>query len=330
MKLPPLSKFRHLPKVLSAKEKIWLAVFMILAAGSFVYLTADFYRTRTRVIPKFGGELIEGIVGEPRFLNSLLRQSDADRDLSEIIFSGLAKYGAESKIVPDIAKSWEISEDGKTYTVFLREDVFWHDGKKFGADDVIFTITLAQNPDYKSPLRFNWQGVKAEKISDFALKFSLPNPYAPFLENLTLKILPRHIWENVPAKSFALAEFNVKPVGAGPYLVKSFQKDKQGQIKSYELAAFPKYFPGKPHIESLKFIFFDSEENLIAALNKKTVMAGAAIRPKNLEKIKKSGLAVLNLKMPRYYAVFFNATQSKILENKSVRLALNLAADKSQ
>ncbi|MDP1629299.1 MAG: ABC transporter substrate-binding protein, partial [bacterium] len=162
------------------------------------------------------------------------------------------------------------------------------------------------------------------------LKFSLPNPYAPFLENLTLKILPRHIWENVPAKSFALAEFNVKPVGTGPYLVKSFQKDKQGRIKSYELAAFSKYFLGKPHIESLKFIFFDSEESLIAALNKKTVMAGAAIKPKNLEKIKKSGLSVLNLNMPRYYAVFFNAGRSEILENKSLRLALNLAADKSQ
>lgn len=328
--MPPLFKFRHLPKILSAKEKIWLAVFAVLALGSFFYLSANFYFSRTQATPAFGGTLVEGIVGEPRFINPLLRQSDADRDLTEIIFSGLVKYDSNARIVPDLAQSWEISGDGRTYTLFLRQDVFWHNGEKFNADDVIFTITAAQNPDYKSSLRFNWQGIKAEKISDFQMALTLPNPYAPFLESLTIKILPRHIWQNVPAKSFHLAKFNTEPVGTGPYFVKSLQKDKKGSIKSYELAAFPKYFLGKPHIKSLKFVFFEDEETLVSALNRKEVTAAASLRAKSLEKIKKSGLAILNLNMPRYYAVFFNPVRSQTLNDKAVRLALNTGADKNR
>jgi peptide/nickel transport system substrate-binding protein len=329
-KLPPLFKFRHLPKILSAKEKIWLAVFTVLALGSAAYLSASFYFSRTRAVPDFGGTLVEGITGEPRFINPLLSQTDSERDLVEIIFSGLVKYDADSQIVPDLANAWEISEDGRTYTLFLRQDVLWHDGEKFTADDVIFTIAAAQNPDYKSSLRFNWQGIKAEKINDFQVTLTLPNPYAPFLESLTLKILPRHIWQNVPAKNFHLAKFNTEPVGTGPYFVKSLAKDKQGSIKSYELAAFPKYFLGKPNIKSLKFVFFENEEALVSALNKKEVMAAAGLRAKSLGKIKKSGLTVLKLKMPRYYAVFFNPVQSQTLNDASVRLALNIGTDKER
>ncbi len=330
MKIPPVFKFRHLPKILSVKEKMWFAVFAVLALGSFFYLSVGFYFSRTQVAPDFGGTLVEGMVGEPRFINPLLTQTDSERDLVEIIFSGLVKYDGSSRIVPDLASRWEISEDGKTYEVFLRQDVFWHDGEKFTADDVIFTVAAAQNPDYKSSLRFNWQGIKAEKINDSQLALTLPNPYAPFLESLTLKILPRHIWQNVPAKSAHLAKFNTEPVGAGPYLVKSLQKDKQGSIKSYELAAFSRYFLGKPHIKSLKFIFFENEETLISALNKKEVAAAAGLRAKSLEKIKKSGLTIFDLKMPRYYAVFFNPTRSRALNEPSVRQALNVGADKNR
>lgn len=330
MKIPSFFKFRYLPKILSAREKTWLVVFAFLVLVSFFYFVANFYFTRTLIAPAYGGTLVEGIIGGPRFINPLLKQTDSERDLVEIIFSGLVKYGADSQIVPDLATHWEINEDGKIYTIFLRQNVFWHDGQKFSADDVIFTIATVQNPDYKSSLRFNWQGIKVEKINDFQITLTLPNPYAPFLESLTLKILPRHIWQNVPAKNFHLAKFNTEPIGTGPYFVKSLKKDKQGLIKSYELAAFPQYFLDAPFIKSLKFIFFESEESLLSALNKKEIMAAAGLRAKSLEKIKKSRFTVLNLNMPRYYAVFLNPVQSRLLNDKAVRLALDISANKNR
>jgi len=287
------------------------------------------YSHFTKVLPDYGGSFREGIVGEPRFINPLLAQSDADRDLVRLVYSGLLKYNEGGKLVPDMAKSYEISQDELSYTVYLKDKVLWHDGAPVTADDVVFTIQLAQNSDYGSPQRINWQGVEVERANDKTIIFKLKNKYAQFLTNLTLPIIPQHIWENVKPINFALSEINLKPIGSGPYLFKKLQKDKSGKIVLYQLEANENFYNQEPMIEEIEIKFYESEDILIEGYNKNEIESIGFISSKNLKNLKfKQRLTIEKITMPRYFSIFFNQNQSKILSDKNIRLALAYATDK--
>jgi len=114
-----------------------------------------------------------GIVGQPFILNPILTQAnEADTELEALIYNSLFTYDNQGELQPSLAQSYDISDDGKTYTVILNKNVLWQDGSDFTADDVIFTIESIQDPDYNSPWRSNWLGVVAEK-SMIMLWFSI-------------------------------------------------------------------------------------------------------------------------------------------------------------
>ena len=149
-------------------------VFVVLAFSSAAYLAIDFYINNTKVAPAYGGTYTEGVVGQPRFINPIYGETnDVDRSLIDLVYSGLMTYDKDGKIVNDLVKSYQVSDDGKTYTFQLKDNLYWQDGVPLTADDVIYTIKTIQNSDYKSPLRANWLNVDAEKISDKSFTFSL-------------------------------------------------------------------------------------------------------------------------------------------------------------
>ncbi len=322
---------RLLPKVLSVRERYIIFGLAILAIGTIIAIPFTTYYHYTVEQPAYGGSFSEGIVGEPRFINPLLAQpNDADRDLTALVFSGLMEYNAEGKLVPNLAKSYEVSSDGLTYTVYLRTDVLWHDGKPLTADDVLFTIQTAQNPDYASPQRVTWEGVQVSKANDTTILFKLPYKYAQFLNTLTLGILPEHLFKNVTPSNFTLSELNLKPIGTGPYVFEKFRKDKLGRIISYELAANDHFYTGRPYIDGITFKFYASEDEMLDAYNRNQVQSVAYISAGNLKKLRFQGrLNVRQVKLPRYYALFMNQTQSKALADKNVRLALNYGTDRA-
>ena len=123
-------------------------------------------------IPADGGSLTEGVIGIPRFINPLLAVSEADRDMTLLLYAGLMR-ATKSGLVPDLAESYEISDDGLVYTFTLREGLEFHDGSPITADDVEFTILKAQEPALKSPKRANWEGVTIEKIDERHVRFTL-------------------------------------------------------------------------------------------------------------------------------------------------------------
>lgn len=305
---------------------------MFLIIASFVYWATNLYFGFTKPIPKHGGEYVEGIIGQPLYINPLLSQtSEADSDLSQLIYAGLFKFDSEGKLEKNLAESWEISEDQKTYTIKIREGLTWHDGKKMDANDVFFTISILQDPAYKSPLRQNWQGVGVSQIDDYTLKFNISNPYFGFLENLTLGILPKHIWGNIAPEKFSLAEYNLKPIGSGPYQFKDFQKSSSGEILSYELNSFEEYFEGEPYISRIIFNFYPDEETMIVAYNKKEIKGMHNIDSEKIDSIKnKKSTQIKELSFPRYFSVFFNQNKSVALANDDVRKALSQAVDRKK
>lgn len=332
-KLPLKSRLRLLPKVLSKTERYVVLGLAVLALGSLIAVPVSTYYHYTVAVPSNGGSFTEGIIGEPRLVNPLLSQtSDADRDLSSLVFSGLYRYNGDGKLVPDLAKSMpEVTSDGLSYSVTLRDDARWHDGVPVTADDVVFTVQTAQNSDYGVPLvvRANWQGITVERASDRVVIFRLKSRYAQFPANLTLGILPKHLWGDVKPSNFSLNELNLKPIGSGPYTFSSLIKDGLGHIVSYTLAAWDHYYAGRPHIDGITFKFYGSEDELITAFNKNDVDNIGYLSGENVSRLQfKNRINLEQIKMPRYYAAFFNQTQSKALADKNVRLALNEATDR--
>jgi len=280
-------------------------------------------------VPVKGGSFTEGLIGSPRLINPLLATSDTDRSLTSLLYSGLIRY-ENGDLIPDLASKYEISEDLLEYKFYIREDAIFHDGIKVTSDDVIFTILSAQNPDLKSQKRSNWEGILIEKINDQEILFKLDKPYAPFLQNMTLGILPKHIWSQIDVNEFTLTNFNITPVGSGPYKIKKIKKDSIGIPISYELESFREFTLGRPFIDEIIFVFEKNQEELIRKYQDGKIDSIHSIDPGVAKNLQLSGKRVLTLALPRNFGLFFNQNQNPVLKNSEVREALELATPKNK
>lgn len=330
-KLPSRKQLKFISKYLSTGERLIIRILIgliLISAGAFLVNT---YWSHSKLIPQSGGTYTEGLVGSPHYINPLFAQaSDVDLDLTSLIFSGLFRF-SDAGIVKDLVEDYQINADQRVYTFQLRKDVVWHDGEKFDADDVVFTFSRINNPKSKSPLLFNFQGINVEKIDDYIVRFTLNEPFAPFLESLCVGILPQHIWNDIAPENMTLAEYNLKPIGSGPYKFQSLTKNKNGTIKSFSLARNTRYHSRVPLIEELDFKFEDSFETAVEALNNKNV-EGISYLPKNLRAriINNRNLNFHLLYLPQYSAVFFNYTNSPILKDINTRKILAQAVNKDK
>ncbi len=345
MKFPKFSQWKQLFKVLKKTERIFFLIFVALFFASTLYLAIDLYINNTKIAPAYGGTYTEGVVGQPRFINPIYGETnDVDRTLIDLVYSGLMTYDKNGEIVNDMVKNYQISDDGKTYTFQLKDNLYWQDGATLTADDVIYTIKTIQNSDYKSPLRANWLCVGVEKISDSSFSFSLGAPYNSFLENCTVKIIPQHIWKNVLPENFALSPYNLQPIGSGFYALSDIQENSTSFIKSLTLSVNPKYYDKLPYISKIYFKFFANKADLISAANQKTIDGFSIVALDNnqasVEKQVRQGWSAnerfntYSFSIPRYFAVFFNngpgGTPSKILSDSNITQALNYSVNKQE
>lgn len=325
-KWPTKSQRKQFFKVLTKKEKTAFLAFFLLFLFSFSFLLLNFYFKNTEKVPAKGGTFIEGVIGQPRFINPIYANSDADRDLVQLIFSGLMKYDENLNIVPDLAEKYEIEQEGRVYKFYLKENLLWQDKTPLTTDDIVFTIRTIQNPDFKSPLQANWVGVEVEKINELEIKFTLKKSYGAFIENCILGILPKHIWQNSSSENFAFEPFNLEPIGSGPYELKKIEQNSSNQIKSLILIQNPLYHAKRPYVSKIEFLFFDSEEELIKAAQKGKIKGLSLTSSADIGKKWQN----YSLLLPRYFAVFFNQENSNILAEKEVRLALNYGTNKKE
>ena len=317
-------------RALQTRDRALVLFFAILGTGALLFWLGALYFASTKAVPNFGGEYSEGIVAQPRYINPILSQtSEADASISEVVYSGLFTYDKNGKLVKQLLDDYTISDDGRLYTMTLKRGVKWHDGEELIADDVLYTIQAIQNPAYKSPLRSNWLSVDVATVDRYTLTFSLKKSYFGFLENLTVGILPKHIWENIASENFLLADYNLAPVGSGPYRFSDSGKDSSGNMLSYELSAFDGYFEGPPFIAKIVFHFYPDEQSLLDAYNRKEVLGINSVTPGNLAQLtERKSTRVYEISIPRIFAVFFNITKNAALAHDEVRTALALATDR--
>lgn len=328
-----MSLFPRLLRSLSARERRViagaLAVFLIASSLS-VYIT--YYQATIRTA-SYGGGYIEGIVGQPRFINPILASANTvDSDIARIVFSGLYRLDSQERLTPELAAALpEISSDQKQYTVRLRDSAVWHDGTKVTADDVVFTIKLIQNPSYQSPLRLTWAKVDVHKTDDQTVVFTLKEASAPFAANLTQGLLPKHIWESVEPIKFSLSKYNTQPIGSGPYELRDINRSDDGEYRSIKFAAFGDYIHGRPYIDEVEMKFYLTYNDLINAYHSRAIQGlGYVPFDKKIYVEKSSGINLYRFSLPQYLALFFNRAKSPVLADKSVRTALARSVDRNQ
>lgn len=323
-----LTKIMGVVRSFSLTEKTFFIIFSLIFILSSLSLLYKVNKAFLIEVPDYGGTLVEGVIGSPRFINPLLASSDVDKDLSMLIYSGLMKVNAEGELVPDIAEDYSVSDDGLNYTFTLKNNLVFHDGVKLTADDVIYTIERAQDTSLKSPREANWIGVKAEKIDDKTVSLTLKQAYSPFIQNTTLGILPKHIWKDVSVEEFPFSQLNIKAIGSGPYKVDSISYTGNGLPKEYKLKSFNKYSLGKPYITNINIKSFLNEKEVVDAYKNGDIESMHSVSPKQLTNLDTKNSQVLLSPLPRIFGVFFNQNVAPVFLNKEVRVALDMASDK--
>jgi peptide/nickel transport system substrate-binding protein len=304
-----------------------LAFFGIIASIIFLaYALNDKYSILT---PTSGGEIAEGIVGTPRFVNPALALTRADQDVTALVYRGLLKIGADGELQNDIAESVTAAEDGLTYNVILRRDVKFHDSTPLTAHDVAYTIQLIQDADLKSPLRGNWTDVLVEEVGEYELNIILKDAYAPFLENFTVGIMPAHIWGNLSISQMPFSQLNTEPVGSGPFEVTAARRDATGIITHYTLDAFREN-DVQPKLDTIELFFFQNESDLIEALAQKEIDATAYISNENIESATTKNLSIFEQSLPRTFGIFFNQNRSSVLRDEAARKALTTVINRDE
>lgn len=323
-----LEKLRFFPALLSRREILIARLAVLFLLLGLTIVAVRFYQRHIVELPKPGGTYSEALVGSPKFINPVLAFSnDVDLDLSHLLFRGLYDVDSQGMVEHELASHEEVSQDQKTYIITIRRDAFWHDGQPITAHDILFTFDRILDPESQSPYLKTFKGVRVEAIDDSTVRFTLPDPYAPFLSTLTVGLLPAHLWGDIPAANTSLTEYNLKPVGSGPFVFHSLSKDRLGNIKSYRLIRNERFYGPRPYLDELIFRFHPTIEEAVDAIRHKNA-DGLSFTTKNVRSLLDNDkMNFRQLRLPQYTAVFFNQ-RNQFFKEKVLRQALERAVSK--
>jgi peptide/nickel transport system substrate-binding protein len=283
--------------------------------------------------PDQGGVYTEGLVGSLGRLNPLLDWNNAaDRAVNRLLFNGLVRFDERGLPQADLAEAWGVAQDGTVYNFSIRQNALWHDGTPVTSDDVIFTIERMKSAGslYPQDIKDLWDKIEVTKLSDKVLKFTLPEPFVPFMDYLTFGVLPRHLLESVSPEQMPDAEFNIDPVGSGPYEFDHLIVDN-GQITGVVLAVSDTYYGAAPFIEQVVFRYYESSADAMDAYQQGDVLSVSQITSDVLNAaLEEPNLSVYTSRLPQISLVLFNLNNPEVpfLQDAKVRRALMLSINR--
>lgn len=302
-----------------------LLIVALLSYAAYTYTTED--------VPARGGVFVEGVVGNPQYINPVLCQyNEIDRDLCTLVFNGLLKWDARGELQPDLAETWQVNPTSDVFTFTLRSDARWHDGLRITADDVLFTVELMQDPDLPvlPDLATLWRAVIAQKLDDRTIRFQLSEPYAPFPDYTTIRwfgVLPKHYWQRYRSRDLAQAQLNTQPIGSGPFRVIELDS------RHVRLEANARAFASPPFLDALEFRFFPDYPSILAAAEAGEVQGVRRIPPEYLSQAESlPNLQLFTSTLPGYTLILFNveAANAPFLADPLVRQALAYGIDRQR
>jgi peptide/nickel transport system substrate-binding protein len=311
-------------------------IIIILLAGLVVGLLLLSEQTGFKLVspvPAQGGVYTEGLVGKLQRLNPALDYyNQADRDIDRLIFSSLIKFNAQGLPVADLASTWGVSFDGLTYNFQLRDNAVWHDGTPITSEDVLFTIDLMRDPNSVLPddLKTFWSKIEINILSEKVLQIKLNEPFSPFMDYLNFGILPKHLLSGMTYSDIINSEFNLNPVGSGPY---KFSKviSEGNQITGVSLISNTDYYGKVPFLKEFVFKFYPDSASAFNAYLQGAVNGVSELDKTILtEALRNPGLSVYSAIKPEIAMVLFNLNNSKVefLKDTNIRRALLMGLDR--
>lgn len=246
---------------------------------------------------------------------------DEHCEINLLLFNGLTAHNDDNQIIPCLAESWEYDKENCTYTFHLRNDVSWHDGEPFTAEDVKFTIEAIMNPDNGSENAANYEDVQEiEIIDERTIAFKLAEPNIAFLEYMTMAILPQHLLmgEDMQESAFFRA-----PVGTGPYRLESWDVGQSIVLKKND-----DYFLGAPNIDTVIFKIV-ADDNAQAMQLEAGELDLALLDPKNAQNfVGNNAFNCYDMTTADYRGILFNFQNSYWTENRDIIPAICCAIDR--
>ena len=236
---------------------------------------------------------------------------DEHGEINILIFSGLTSHDGENQVAPGLAKSWDYDEDTLTYTFHLEENVKWHDGEPFTADDVKFTIEAIMDPDNGSENAPNYEDVTAiDVIDDHTISFTLSAPNVAFLDYMTMAILPKHLLEGEDMQE---SDFFRHPIGTGPYKLDSWDAGQAITLVKNE-----DYFKGTPNIDKIIFKIVP-DDNAKAIQMQSGELDLALLTPKDAKTFAdQDGYTCYDMKTSDYRGILYNFNNDYWTANENV------------
>lgn len=283
------------------------------------------------VIIVSGATYTEGVAGTYQRINPLYASAnDVDADLAALVFAGLVRLAPDGSVVGDMADEPEVSDDGRTYTFKLRDNLRWHDGEPVTSRDVAFTIRNITDPDYRGDpaLTEGWLGTEVETPDDKTVIVRLRQASAPFLaRSATVGILPEHLLADVSTAQLENAAFNSMPVGSGPYRLESLDS------REAKLTSNDRYHLGRPGIERITIKFYPDYATAQRALTEGDI-EGLLIRERlaadqlsAIETVKNARIE--HLQRSSLVLLYLN-TSNVMFQDPLVRRAFSLAIDRDE
>jgi len=268
--------------------------------------------------------LVLSLSAEPTFLNPILSTDSASSSVNGYVFNGLLRVDPDMNLLPDLAKSYEISADSKVITFILNDNILFHDGVALTSEDVKFTfdtiLDSKTNTVRRSDYIIDGKPIKFVVIDEKTIQLHLPKPFAPLLYKLTMGIIPKHIYES---QDINKSEYNQKPIGTGPFKFSRWEPAQFVLLKKNTA-----YFSAqKPKLDSVLLKIIPDTNTALISFEKEEIFS-SSIPSKDFERLSK--LDYINTF--RYYDLgytylAFNYKNSHF-KNKEVRKALTKAIDK--
>ena len=310
------------------RERVWLGVLAVGLFLSGIFLIWLVQINLLTNVSSGGGTYTYAVVGVPRFINPILAQNDSEKELVRLVYSGLVREIAHDVYIPDLAESYTMSPDEKTYTFTIKPDLVFHDGKPLTINDIVYTYKQLQ----KSSLAeySGWRTVQITNTEN-TITLTLTQPYGDFLKMTTVGILPAHIWESLSDTSLVSSQFNSSPIGSGPYKIDSIVTNNSGIPESYSQKKKKKFAIGTPHLKKITVLTTASATEYINLMNTGKLDGGVinGTYENILAMDIPNTLTVENKPSAKVFALFFNTT-SKTTIDTELRSLINATLNRKE
>lgn len=242
-------------------------------------------------------------------------------EIKHLLFDGLMARDGNGNLVPALAESQTCDEAAMTYTFKLREDVKWHDGEPFTADDVKFTIEAIMDPNNGSENAPNYEEIKEINIlGDYEIAFVLSEPNFAFLDYMTMSIMPEH---KLQGEDMWESDFFKNPIGTGPYKLDSWDIGQAiTMVKNGD------YFGGPANIDTVIFKIV-TDDNAKALQLRSGELDLAQVTPKDAAAFEgRDGFTIYEMNTSDYRGILYNFWNEYWQKNADLIPAINYAIDR--